>query len=740
MLLFYANLSLALGLGEIELKSHLGEKFFAKVNVSDLEPQAEANCFTATDMGDVPAFRKANITLKPYSDGHQLTITTNEVIAEPIINLYVSFHCNLNVNREYVLLLDPTPITTGIENTLTDSENMNAELTSTVSDKNKKAALHRQNTAHQLATLPTGEAIDTAGTIKRPSKKQKPSTAITVNEKLDEAYTEKQKSMATPASKKIIENNSPSKPAASTDKPFLVISGGNANSNENSDEPRLTLRLATEIDFTRPEAAIAPPATTDAMDDATVMTNRLAHLEKQIANLQSRNTQLEAAAKAKEEKEHVNWQQMLLTALGIIVALAVAEWLRRKIFSKQAKNETAEWFDAEANIDTPKEPAMLSGNSFEASHSDAQSFGESNPAKSPDHHASLGSKESALKFEEENHGSVLDDADVFIEHGRPVLAIQLLQNHLIDSPAESPAIWFKLLNLLAQENSEKDYDEAVVECNKYFNIKAPKFDEASENDNSSIEDYPHIITRLEGVWGSPFAVGFLNDLIYNKRSQPREGLKQSAFEDLFFLKLIAKHLDATYPPTHHASFYQPIATQPTFENTSFNDALFADSAPLDDIKQAENASPNNALFDSNDEPKVKFDAPTIVTATVPAEKPGIDDNDDIFSTAMTSGEPSYVVEMLLNAETIPALDSSTDLIDANLAKDSKTSEVDGAHQAEEIHLTAPTTEIESLLKTNPLDVPEEFTSEVDASAQKTVESNSIEWDQPAKTPKSKTKP
>jgi len=47
----YVNLSFALGLGDAELKSNLGEKFSAKVNVMDIESAPESSCFSATDVG-----------------------------------------------------------------------------------------------------------------------------------------------------------------------------------------------------------------------------------------------------------------------------------------------------------------------------------------------------------------------------------------------------------------------------------------------------------------------------------------------------------------------------------------------------------------------------------------------------------------------------------------------------------------------------------------------------------------
>ncbi|NOT65587.1 MAG: hypothetical protein HOP06_06140 [Methylotenera sp.] len=586
LLFVYANLSLALGLSEVELKSHLGEKLFAKVNVIDLDTKAEASCFTASDLSDVPAFKKSNISLKPNNTGHQLTITTNDVITEPIVNLRVSFNCEPNVSREYVLLLDPAP-TTSIE-----SENTNLEAAGNVADNNQKLPHtpieknQAQEPKLQASVQQTSEAATKPSTPKA-VKKKKIKTPVTVDEKLLEAYTGKKTTESKPA---LIEatptppNNQAPINKVSTDKPFLVISGGSA-ANANPTQPSLSLRLATEIDFSRPDNAASTNAV-DTMDEVTVMSNRLAHLEKQITNLQSRNTQLvEEATKAKIESERFNWQKILPIALGAIAALLGLEWLRRRIISQRTSNEAAQWFDAEVKADIPAVASNnVSGNS-QPSRFDEPAFKTPNFTEQPPSQTTIKVDETSKEhFDLEGHASILDDADVFIEHGRPALAIQLLQNHLSDSPSESPAIWFKLLNLLAKEGSEAEYDEAVVECNKHFNIKAAKFGAISEPNTASIEDYPHIVSRLEGVWGSQYAVEFLNDLIYNKRSQPREGLEQNAFDDLFFLKTIAKNLDSSTASAPQHYLQQRVAAEPPLEIESFNNALFADISPLGEIE------------------------------------------------------------------------------------------------------------------------------------------------------------
>ncbi|MDP3088444.1 MAG: hypothetical protein Q8M99_09710 [Methylotenera sp.] len=706
-LLVYSSLSLALGLGDIELKSHLGEKLFAKVIITDIDAQSESSCFSVGDIGDTPAFKKATASIQPSNSGYLLSITTSEIVTEPIVNLRVSFNCEPNVNREYVLLLDPAPIP-ALEKVASEDKT-NAQTVNLDTDKKKSRQTSRKkppltDTISQSANDPTSDIP----VLKKPSKKKKRTVVSSVDDKLNEAYTGK---LSTGITSSTTSENiaAPVNTPSTSDKPFLVISGDPANTSDSATKPGLSLRFATEIDFARPAPVITSPNSTDTMDEVTVMANRLAHLEKQITTLQIRNTKLLAdAAKAKEESDAVNWQKILLFALGIIATLAITERLRRKFFAKQSNNESAEWFDAETGTNDTEETTSPPSISFERNRANEPSFSEAHTNQSADQDSDASSIKTLMPIENEGHESVVDDANVFIEHGRPTLAIQLLQNHLIEAPAESPAIWFKLLNLLAKEGSETDYDEAVVECNKYFNIKAAKFGDTSSIDNSSIEDYPHIVSRLEGVWGSQYAVAFLNDVIYNKRSQPREGLEQGAFDDLFFLKTIARHLDTSSPSTRPNNFHQTISAKPDFENVSFNDALFTDIEPLVDTT-LDMPSATNAVDDLNNQASFNADA------------------------SLYDSDPSYEVSMLINAEPTTTVDNSIETIDFSLTQhNSEASGINQSFQAEEINFTAPTEEIEIVsTPTAPMlniETPENAIPAL--PHQDKTESNQIEWDLP----------
>ena len=582
-------LGFALSLGDIELKSHLGEPLNVKVEITDSETPLETGCFTVTDTGDVQAFRKASIALKQNNGNQLLSITTSQAITEPIVNLRVTFHCDPHINREYVLLMDPAPLVRA--ETATSEKPIDTEKTAgnlnnankSLSGKTRTSSV-KQRSNDDTFSLPSVSEAKVA-TANKPVKKQrakskKKANTSSIDDKLMEAYIGKQQapSVIEPtATAKDIGNNQAVAARPNTDKPFLTISGSNTSSSENNTQPSLSLRLETQLDLNRPEAGIAPLSTTDAMDEVTVMANRLAHLEKQILSLQNRNLQLQAEAeKAKNEGFRLSpnqseWLNNILIALGVIAVLACIEWLRRKLLRDRLNKDEAIWFDAEA--EATEETTTVSNNSLSVIETTV--FGDSMFDSSLSNQSLANNVPAqAEKGESDN---ILEHAEVFIAHGRPVLAIQLLQNHLEESPTESPTVWLKLLSLLAKEGSEAEYNATVSECNQFFNVKTPPFAKATDIDTSSIEDHPHIVDRLQGVWGSPFAIGFLDDLIYSQQAQPREGFERGTFEELFFLKQIAAILQSSNKLDQNSSIYRPDNIQPVLEKVAVNQTLFANT-------------------------------------------------------------------------------------------------------------------------------------------------------------------
>lgn len=649
LLLAYCNLSLALGIGDAALKSHLGEPLVAKIIVTDVEKSPDVSCFSVTDNSEPPVFKKAFVTLYSVNGGFQLIINTHEVITEPIINLHVTYHCDPNFTRDYVLLLDPAPLDDAADSAA-DPISADNPLVS----KNKSASLlGNQVAATKNATLPSKPFIDNAAKTKKGWGKSVMPSGI--DEKLMESYTGKQQTAVKPAIKPISEDKNPvNKTGKETGdgRSFLTISGGDLKSDEKTSLPKLTLRLETQIDFARVEPA-TPLSTTDAMDEITVMTNRLAHLEKQIASLQNKNAQLQSDAEQSKKlllEQKPFWRQYLRIAISLVAFFAFAEWLRRRLVRERLNKVQDHWFGDE-ELETDNSPA-ISANNTDKNVSDAKNaiFDDSFFDDSIYTHSvgldSLIANSSAMTDENsDDHENILESADVFIEHGRPGLAIQLLQNHLSDYPSESPKVWLKLLNLLASDGSEAEYVQALNECSQHYNIKMPGFAEAKKADTSSVEDFPNIVTRLEGAWGSPIAVGFLNDLIYNQQSQPIEGFGRETFEELFLLKQIAEQLSAS-SSKEHDELYRPATIKPVLDKMAFNEATFGDNNPADDTKLSKAASQTDEASEAE---KI------IKDSKMTADKFRASIENSPFQTL-----PSYEVGMLLGFDDAPDTDDDTE--------------------------------------------------------------------------------
>ena len=320
LLASYAQLSTAIGLADLELKSHLGETLKAQLLVVDLPPNADVSCFSVDDLSETGQPQKINLSLQNKLNGLQLLLSSAELLLEPIVNLRLSYSCEPKLERDYTLLLDPAP----------------------------KQALSSQQEAMDTMTMAAYEAQPPVAAV---SKKRKPKRAAsapaksravrdptwesTIDEKLLAAYTGKpsqvdaNKNLPKPAA---ASSSQASKPAA------LIISGATAN--ESVQPAGLSLRLSKSIDSNRPPAL---PADSAEMDESTVMANRLAHLDKQIAALQERNRLLQAEAEIRQNKNsYLAWPGMLAAAF-VLVVLGLAWWLRRRMLSRPVRPEP-DWF------------------------------------------------------------------------------------------------------------------------------------------------------------------------------------------------------------------------------------------------------------------------------------------------------------------------------------------------------------------------------------------------------------
>lgn len=102
----------ALGLGEINLHSRIGEPLRAEIPLFSAGERLDSGCFSlaAIPGSDIPVVTAGRIQAMRGSHGDYLLVTGRTPIAEPIFMINVKIACNVDLQREYTLLpLAPEP-------------------------------------------------------------------------------------------------------------------------------------------------------------------------------------------------------------------------------------------------------------------------------------------------------------------------------------------------------------------------------------------------------------------------------------------------------------------------------------------------------------------------------------------------------------------------------------------------------------------------------------------------------
>lgn len=107
----------ALGLGKLTVTSHLGEKFSAKIALSNPETAKDftESCLRLappTYNEDVPRLKNAVLRLESSAQGSKIAISTGHPIYEPILEVSIQIQCGIELTRTYTVLLDPPEATT----------------------------------------------------------------------------------------------------------------------------------------------------------------------------------------------------------------------------------------------------------------------------------------------------------------------------------------------------------------------------------------------------------------------------------------------------------------------------------------------------------------------------------------------------------------------------------------------------------------------------------------------------
>jgi len=491
--LCYVSSVSALGLGELNVRSFLGQPLHATVNILGANATTAEDCFSlAPSEGGIAAPLRAQLSLEQAGNQTLLHIRTPYSVNDPIAQFALTSDCEGRLRRDYVVLLDPP-----------------AQITPASSQIAPAATVPLADPAPAIA--------DTTPRTPQPVRRvnRAPALALASN-------------LPTSASRR------PAAPRAQTtaadSAPRLVLSGKRQIARATSTP--VALQLDTNLpDFARPPSGNL--TTTELSDENTALSRKLAYLEAQLTALQQRNAELElhrtaapAVATPPVTGQPAQWPLYLLFMGLLIGAGILVVWLRRRnrqpaeyLQDVWQPSEAAVYDTAPAATDPLSQPL------------DMEPILQRMPEIS----------RPTLIESTEIKDDILDQAEVYMAHGHGELAIHLLQEHLREAPAESPVPWLLLLDLLHRAGDAEAYAAAGGECRSYFNINLSGHPISQDNDiGLGLEAYPHLLEQLVNVWNSPDIDSFFHDLIYDNRGGTRVGFEPSAYRDILMLRAIAQ--------------------------------------------------------------------------------------------------------------------------------------------------------------------------------------------------------
>ena len=477
-------------MGDINVRSQLGQPLDVTVALLDATADTTADCFSIASSADsiAPPLR-AKLSIERTGEQTRLHIRTPASINDPVVQFVLTSDCEVRLQREYVVLLDPPTAAT--------------------------SAITEVTPAVQIAPAP----------VAAPTRRPVPPHPRRAHAHRAPAPKARLSTVAAP------QRATPrAHPAAKENMPRLVLSGKDAVS------PLSAAPVALRRDTRLPDLTLPRPeglTPTELSDENTALGRKLANLEAQLVALKKRNDELEAARHAAattitappSAPQAAQWPLYLLAMAGMAGLIVLAAWLlRRNRIPRTPLGADTLWTQtgmpektlSELNAGLPDEPSPASPRMPEiAPHEQAN----------------------ATEVKED----ILDQAEVFMAFGHGDLAIHLLQEHLREAPTESPVPWLLLLDLLHREGDTAGYAAASAECRRYFNVNLTDHPVSQDNDNGKgLEAYPHLLEQLVKVWNTPDVNAFFHDLIYDNRGGTRIGFEPGAYRDILLLRDIAQ--------------------------------------------------------------------------------------------------------------------------------------------------------------------------------------------------------
>lgn len=143
----------------------------------------------------------------------------------------------------------------------------------------------------------------------------------------------------------------------------------------------------------------------------------------------------------------------------------------------------------------------------------------------------------AAKEVETRLSATLEEAKLLISVNRVTDAIAHLKATIASQPKASISHWLYLLEVFRKLNMKEDFEQYAESLHQTFNVMTPIWYEklAAIYVPQSLEEFPHIMQQLYGVWPGELASLYLRSLIADNRGGDRVGFGKEVLDEILML-------------------------------------------------------------------------------------------------------------------------------------------------------------------------------------------------------------
>jgi len=142
-----------------------------------------------------------------------------------------------------------------------------------------------------------------------------------------------------------------------------------------------------------------------------------------------------------------------------------------------------------------------------------------------------------MRDEQAKATSTLEEAKLLISINRTQDAIAHLKSTIEAHPKSSINHWLYLLEIFRKQKAKEEFEKYAKSLHLTFNVMTPVWYETSAAIvvSQHLEDFPHIMEKLDAVWPSELARVYLESLITDNRDGERAGFSQSVLDEILLL-------------------------------------------------------------------------------------------------------------------------------------------------------------------------------------------------------------